>query len=316
MWRNLSILPLASILLPSLALFGCSSGGGDSSAAIPTYSGSTSLAAITTTNAEDVGRDATEAVNEAVNLMSTGEGITSVPFTLDTRSNTANTAQKLKQIATEVLQASEPLDLPVGAEFTADQMNAQPGSGQFCGGSVTVPDNFDQSATMNFTMTFNNLCYDDGITPMTMNGILTFTQTENAFSIGFTNFSVIMDDKQESFTGTFSCDVSPFTCTISTDYAGSDGKIYRLDNVDINGDEFVGYTVSADFYHHDFGMVSVSTDIAVSYGSCGIYPHAGAITMVGANNSSMSLTFNSDCTFTVQGFDGGSAFGGDTMAWL
>ena len=315
MWRSLSILPPASILLSSLALFSCSSGGGDSSTAIPTYSGTTLPAAITSANAEDVGRGATEAVNEAVNLMSTGEGIPFVPIAVETGSS-STMAQKLKQIATEVLQASTPLDLPAGAVFTADQLNAQTGTGQFCGGSVIMPDNIDPNSTLNFTMTFSGLCYDDGIMPMIMNGILTFTQTETAFSIGFTNFSVVIDGKQESFTGAFSCDASLFTSTISTDYAGSDGKIYRLENVDINGDDFVGYTVSADFYHHDFGMVSITTSVAVSYGSCGIYPEGGEITMTGTGDSSLLVTFNSNCTFTVQGFDSGSAFGPDSMAWL
>ena len=316
MWRNLSSRPLASILLSSLTLVGCSSGGGDSSAAaIPTYSGSTLAAAITSANSESVSRGATEAVKEAVNLRSTGEGIPFAPIGIETDSSSATMARKLKDIATEVLQASAPPELPAAAVFTSDQLNAQSGTGQFCGGSVIMPDNLDPSTTMNFAMTFNSLCYDDGIMPMIMNGILTFTQTETSFSIGFTNFSVIIDGKQESFTGTFTCDASLSGCAISTDFAGSDGNIYRINNVDINGDDLAGYTVSADYYHHDFGMVSITTTAAVSYGNCGIYPHDGAITLSGASGSSLSVTFNSDCTFTVQGFDGGSSFGSDNLAW-
>ena len=317
MWIDRPTYPLVPLVLASFMLFGCSSdGGGGASVATPVYSGSTLPAALTTTSAETMGRAATEGVNEAVNLMATGG---SIPFfgpvaVVTDNGNSSAFAQKVNEIATKVLDSSV-TELPAGAVLSFDQLNAQTGSNEFCGGSVVVPDNIDPNATLNFTMTFNNLCYDDGITPLIMNGVLTFTQTETAFTIGFTNFSATIDGKTESFTGTFTCDATLGNCAIATDFAGADGNIFRLENVDIDGDEFSGYTISADFYHYELGMVSITTDFAVTYGACGAYPDGGVIALAGTGGSSMSVSFNPDCTFTVEGFDGTNAFGPETLSW-
>ena len=69
-----------AVLFASLQLLGCSSGGGDAGAAAPLYSGSSTPAAITQTNADEVARKSTEGVNEAVDLATTGEGI---PFAVE-----------------------------------------------------------------------------------------------------------------------------------------------------------------------------------------------------------------------------------------
>ena len=319
MWNDRPAYPLLPLLLASLMLFGCSSdGGGEASAAPPVYAGSTLPADLTDESAATMGRAATDGVNEAVNMATAGEGIPifgpgAVEIAVSNSGNDA-VAQKVNEIATKVLDSSVP-ELPGGAVLSFDELNAQTGSNEFCGGSVVVPDNVDPNAALNFTMTFINLCYDDGITPLIMNGMLTFTQTETAFTIGFTNFSVTIDGKVESFTGTFTCDATLSNCAIATDFTGTDGNVFRLENVDIDGDEFIGYTVSADFYHHELGMVSISTDFAVTYGACGAFPDGGVISLAGSGGSSMSVTFNSDCSFTVAGSDGTNAFGPETLSW-
>ncbi len=317
MWNDRSTYPFVPLLLASLMLFGCSSdGGGEASVAPPVYAGSTLPAALNAGSAETMSRAATDGVNEAVNLTATSDGIPLFgPVAVQT-SNSDNdaVAKKVNEIAVKVLDSSVP-ELPGGAVLSFDELNAQTGSNEFCGGSVVVPDNIDPDAALNFTMTFINLCYDDGITPLIMNGMLTFTQTDTAFTIGFTNFSVTIDGQVESFTGTFTCDATLSNCAITTDFAGTDGNIFRLENVDIDGDEFSGYTVSADFYHDELGMVSITTDFAVTYGACGAYPDGGVISLAGSGGSSMSVTFNPDCSFTVEGTDGTSAFGPETLSW-
>jgi len=104
-------------------------------------------------------------------------------------------------------------------------------------------------------------------------------------------------------------------CTITTDFAGSDGNIYRLENVDIIGDAISGYNVSAVFYHNALGQVSITTIIPTSYGTCGLSPDGGEIRIDSTDGSQMSVTYNGDCTFTIQGFDGGSSFGPDILSW-
>ena len=308
----ISRLSITSILLATLALFGCSDGG-DSGVAAPLYSGSSTPAAITSANAEAMGRGATEGVNEAVNMTAAGEGI---PFAVDISSSNDALAQKVRDIALQVLDSSISLNLPVAAVLTADDLNAGSSGAYFCGGSVTVPDNIDQSGALNFSMTFNSLCFDDGITSLIMSGTMIFAETPSMISITFTNFSVNIDGMQESFSGVFSCDTTLSNCTISTDFVAADGSVYRITDVVIV-DTFPGHDVSATFYHHDLGRVTITTDIAITYGGgCGIFPNGGMITITGAGGSWMSVTFNSDCTFTIQGSDGGSSFGPTTLAWL
>ncbi len=289
-----------SILIPLLTMFGCSSGG-DGGVAAPLYSGATTPAAITQANADEVAQKSTEGVNEAVNLLSTGGGIPLIPLAVDISSNSAAEAQLLKDIALKVLQDSTGLDLPVGAVLTSDQLGYP-----FCGGSISVPDNFDQNSSLNFTMAFTNLCYDDGTTPpLLMNGVLTFSETDTSFSIAFTNFSVTIDGTAETFSGSFTCDLSLFQCTIATDFTGSDGNVYRLADVDIDGDSFFGYTIDATFYHYELGQVTIATTSPVNYGGCGIYPSSGVITVSSSDGSSITITF-SGCSYSITGIDADS----------
>ena len=292
----------ASILVSLLAMFGCSSGGGDSGVAAPLYSGSTTPAAINQANAGEVATKSTEGVNEAVDLTATGEGI---PFAVEVGSRTDALAQKIRDIALKALDSATTLNLPLAAVLTADDLNAGAPSPVFCGGSVTVPDNIDQNSSMNFSMTFNSLCFDDGINALIMNGTLVFTQTEQSISIAFTNFSVNIDGRQESFSGIFSCDATMSGCTISTDYLGSDGNVYRLANVDISGDDLTGYTLTATFYHPVHGQVTIATVTPVSYGGCGIYPSDGVITATSSDGSSITVTY-SGCTYSITGVDANS----------
>ena len=312
----ISRLSLASILLSSLVIFGCSSSGGDSGTAVPLYSGNTTQAAITLADAEEMARKSTEGVNEAVNLTTTGEGIPFLPSAVDVSSSNDALAQKVRDIAIQVLDGTTTLNLPTAAVLTSDDLNSGSSASFFCGGSVTVPDNVDPDVSMNFSLTFNSLCFDDGNTALVMNGTLVFAETETSLSISFTNFSVNIDGTVETFSGIFSCDTTLSNCTISTDYAGSDGNVYRLANVDISGDKNIGYSVSATFYHHELGEVAISTTLPVSYGgSCGIYPDSGEIMITGSGSSLMSVIYNSDCTYTLQGSDGGSSFGPAIVAW-
>jgi hypothetical protein len=261
-------------------------------------------------------RKSTEGVNESVNLATTGEGFPLLPSAAEVSSSNDALAQKVKDIALRALDSSGTLNLPAAVVMTSDDLNAGSSASFFCGGSIAVPDNVDPNVSMNFSMTFNSLCFDDGSTALVMNGTLVFAETATSMSITFTNFSVNIDGTAESFSGIFSCDTTLSNCTISTDYAGSDGNVYRLANVDISGDRLSGYSVSATFYHHTLGQVDISTTLTISYsGACGNNPDGGEIMISGSGGSSMSVTFNSNCTFTLQGFDGGSSFGPVISTW-
>ena len=299
----ISRLSITSVLLAVLALFGCSSGG-DSGVAAPLYTGSTAAAAIVAGNADEISRRAAEGVNEATNLVTVGEGI---PFAVGVSSNNVALVKKVEEIARKVISGSTTLNLPAALLITSDELNAELTTNEFCGGSVTVPDNIDPNASLNFSMTFNSLCFIDGTTStsLIMNGTLTFTETASAISLSFINFSVNINGVAETFSGSFSCDLSGSSCTISTDFAGSDGNIYRLTNVSISGDTISGYILSANFFHHEFGEVVITTNAAINYGGCGIYPSTGEISISSSDGSNVTVTY-SGCSYSITGVDANS----------
>ena len=299
MSKMISPLINASILVTFFTLYGCSSGG-DAGVAAPLYSGSTTPAAITQANADDIAQKSTEGFNEAVNMARTGEGI---PFAVEVNSASDAIAQKIGNIALEALNGAVNVNLPAAAVLTADDLNAGSPSPMFCGGSITVPDNVDPNAsTFNFSMTFNSLCYNDGVTSLLMSGSLTFVKTDTSVSITFSRFSATIDGNQETFSGTFSCDEFMNNCTLSTDYAGTDGNVYRIADVVINGDNSIGYTVNATFYHNALGRVSLATTSPVTYGGCGIYPSGGVVTVSSSDGSNITITF-SGCDYSITGVD-------------
>jgi hypothetical protein len=300
-------------VLSSLIIFGCSSSddGGGTASTVPTYTGVTTPAAITAANAEEMGRGVTEGVNESVKIATIGEGI---PFAVDVNSSNSALALKIEGIARNIIESLDTQSLPAGLVITAEELNQQTGTTFYCGGSVTVPDNFDPNDYWNFAMTFNNLCYDDGTTPLTMNGTITFAETDTEFSISFTNFSANIAGTVETFSATVTCPTSTFICTISTVFTGSDDNVYKLTDMDVSGDATNGFYISATFYHYSLGQVSLETTAPVTYGSCGIHPDGGTITVY-SPPSNMYVTYNPDCTFTIWGNDGTSDFGPTDYNW-
>lgn len=300
MWNMVSRLRGVSALIVLLTMAGCGSGGGDAGVAAPLYSGSTTPAAITQGNADEVARTSTEGVSEAVNMTAAGDALSFLPAAAETRSATDALAQTVGEVVFGVLDGSSVLNLPSAALLTSSDLNGG-SSGPFCGGSVSYPDNIDPNATtLDFAMGFNSLCYDDGVTALIMNGSLRFVKTATSVAMTFTNFSVNIDGVQEAFSGTFSCDATMGDCTIATDYVGADGNTYRLANVVI--DTINGYSIDATFYHHELGKVTIQTLSPIGYSGCGAYPSSGIITVSSTDGSSITVTF-SGCAYSITGVD-------------
>jgi hypothetical protein len=303
---------ITSAVLSSLIMIGCSSSDDGAASTVPTYTGVTTPAAITTANAEEMGRGATEGVNESTKIATIGDGI---PFAVDINSSNSALALKIEGIARNIIESLDAQNLPVGLVVTADDLNQQTGTNYYCGGSVTVPDNFDPvNDYWNFVMTFNNLCFDDGTTALVMNGALAFAETDTEFSISFTNFSADLGGTVETFSATVTCPTSTLICTISTEFTGSDGNVYKLTDVDVSGDAINGFYISATFYHYSLGQAFMETSGPITYGSCGIHPDGGTITVY-SPPSSMNVTYNPNCTFTISGNDGTSDFGPTDYNW-
>ncbi|MET0091853.1 MAG: hypothetical protein ABW068_17885 [Candidatus Thiodiazotropha sp.] len=78
----------------------------------------------------------------------------------------------------------------------------------------------------------------------------------------------------------------------------------------VSGDAGSGYTVSIRVYDPDYGYVTVTTEVPLSFGCSDGHPDAGRIRMQGANGTLATVEFIS-CTQFVVTFEGV----GSTHSW-
>ncbi len=284
------------LITAAVILNGCSSGS-SSAVATATYSGNTSPAAITNTNAQSVGVIATEAANEAISAY---KGDLANPFGVSIVGDTGFASQ-LRVITQLLLDTAGTANVPVGATLTGSQLGDQ-----FCGGSVTVPDNFGSNDTLNGTFTYSDLCFDDGSGQIIINGTVLFTETSTKFTTTYMNFTVTSDGVTQSFNSSISCDTDGNTisnCVFASIFTGTDGNVHSIQDYVVIGSDAAGYTVSATVFHFLYGEVTISTTSTIFFGGCGVFPNVGELSITGMNSSTITITFNSDCTFTINGFD-------------
>ncbi|MCI0505579.1 MAG: HtaA domain-containing protein [Gammaproteobacteria bacterium] len=294
-FRNVNFLSLGMLVL----LTACSSGGGGGGATAPTYSGVTTPAAVSASNAEEISTTATEATEQAiVSNNASNSNPLGVSITGSTDSEIPKkVAEIVKKLAAQIQFQNIPAAITISyTEFGPD----------FCGGSVTVPDSAQESTTMNFTMTVNNLCYDapsDGLSQAVMNGQVQYTGTETTFTVRYINFTVTMDGQTHTLNLTMTCD--DISCTYLSDYVGDDGSIYRVENFNVSGDDVSGYTVSATFYHPTYGSVDITTTSPILFNcSPNPQPGSGSLSFTGSGGTSGSITFDSCAGYTYCYDDG------------
>ena len=281
---------LFMLLSVAIILTGCGGGGGGGGGAgTATYSGVTSAATIDDTSAETLGTTATEAMSEAVTNDSANDGN---PFSLAASiTNTPNTSS-LSSIVTNIARNAAtqmvPLNLPVGLTITSAELGAG-----FCGGSITVPDDFGQNDTLNGSIVFNNLCFDgDEDGQVTLNGQITFTETATLITISYVNFTVVFNGQTQTVNATITCTSNFSSCTFSSDYVGEDGKVYRVSDFTVSGNATAGYTISATFFHPDLGSVTIQTTTPITFAANG-NPNGGVLEFI-SGSATATITFNAD----------------------
>ena len=293
-----SRISITSILLTTLAATGCGGGSDSASSSGAVYSGLTTPAAIDAGNVDTFGLSSTEGTVEAIN-------VNNVPFAVSI--NTADyteLVQQVEDIARGIADTSPNLGLPLGVVLTDADLNALLGTSQFCGGSVTAPDNFGQGGSISGTLTFNAVCVDDGVTTLTMSGPVIITDSASGITMQFANFIVSSGGNSETINATLSCDANLSNCSLASDFAGMDGTVYRISDISVTGNAASGHYVNLSFYHPSFGQASVTTTSPITTGSCGLFPDAGGISVFGANGSYFTMDFNNDCSYSISGFDG------------
>jgi hypothetical protein len=306
-WNNLFVGALAITLLSACG------GSGDLSGtpAALTYSGLTTPAGITVTNAEVLSTKATDASEEAIAQNTAKEAN---PFGIVLTPVNSDINPLIIRITKEVVtQVQADINLPTGLVLTYTDLGGYP----LCGGSVTVPDNFGANNLLNGSITYNNLCYDDSYYgQIYINGTLTFTQTASNITIRYSNFRATGTGLPEaiSINMTVSCDTSFTSCSISADFEGTDGKVYRVANLTVSGTGTGPYTINATFYHPDYGYATIAST-GITYTCSNGYPSAGTINITGASGSSANISFTS-CDGYSGTWNNGTTSGTFDGTWL
>ena len=291
--------PISLVLL----LTACGGGGGGGSNAVtgPSYNGAVTPAAISASNSEPIGTSGTDAASQTVNADS---ALGSTPFAISGQGGgtipTAELTQLVRDISQKAVDQNQTGNLPAGITYTADQLNQQSGTSDFCGGSISIPDNTNfNSTTLDVTMTFNNLCYNDSVNmqTITMNGKLRLIDSSTSFTMIYSNFTMTAsgDGKTHTINASITCDSTGTSC--SSDYVGSDGVTYRVADLSVINNGGGAYNISATFYHPDYGSVNMTTasDLYFACGTGQRQPTAGKLVFTGSNNTAGSIEFL-DCS--------------------
>ena len=278
--RNTSYILLASSVA-FISACSSSSDGGTTSAAVE-YAGNLDPATIDDLNALAVGTAAGESIQVADSSTGLPTGITT---------SSSSTAIDMLELNELVMSTADTLRLPAGVDVSASVCSS---------GTANVSDTAGASSgPVDFTITYGT-CVLIGA-DITINGTATIhyddiSDINAGFTITYTNFTVTDSLGTTTINMTMVC-TSGFSCTINSDFVGSDGITHRVADFSITGSAGSGFNGTATFFHGTHGSVSI-TVTGVTYGSCGSIPDGGTISFSSSDGSSGTVTFNSDCTIS------------------
>lgn len=269
---------------------------------VVSYDGMTLDASLTSENSQAILRTAAEAMTKSVDAYNANTDATEAtnPFAaIATAEGDSDALQQLLyHITKQATQQKATSNIPIAAVIPSSELATE-----FCGGSITVPDTFVPSSDLNGTFIFNKLCYNNGVDgELIVNGSIAFTETSTTLTMRF-NISITRNGNVQNLNATFSCKNG--NCSFYSDYVGTDSKTYRVADVivtETNG----SYTISASFYHPDYGKVSVITSNPLTFNCENGYPGSGTLNFTSAADDSVAtLTFN-DCAgygynYTISG---------------
>ena len=152
--------------------------------------------------------------------------------------------------------------------------NCDLGSNQVLTGQATVSGNLSGNASISF---------------------INFTVKDNA---GTTTSSI--ENMTASCTGG-----NTGTCTLASDFTGTDGLIYRISSFTVVKDVAADLTtIAGRLYHPSHGYVDITTTSAIGFGTCtsATLPDGGIINFTGSNNATITYT----CTDITTSITGGA----------
>ncbi|MDA8090273.1 MAG: hypothetical protein M0Z61_08660 [Nitrospiraceae bacterium] len=267
-----------------------------------TYSGKTVQAAITNADSREVISSLFSGATSGSALTALtvqNNGISSqpwllliaktIPGTVDqinfkTSSNSGDTVQKASQSSSQTIYGN--CGGSANVSLTADSSNNTfSGTGTFssyCMDGITINGSGSYSGSLNsqqlpqqFSFNTSNLNVEDGSITFNVAGTINFSLTWDSVP-ELTNLSATEDLLLKDSTGNIYW-IDNFNLGAVLKYAS--GNLSELD-----------LTLAGTFYDPVFGYVTVSTPSAFVFYSPWDYPSAGALTAVGANNSSAILS--------------------------
>jgi hypothetical protein len=307
-------------ILLSFTLLACGGGGddssdnnndgGDSTGSSQDYSGETKQATLTSENVDELSTAAASGSKQAIS----SDGVPGVQFRADSPVTQEQINEGLARLIIDTVSQAPQL---AGRGTTAAR--TQDLSEMCDTGSViyTYPDDglagewrIEYNACK-LTTQFGNSGYSSEIDG-TVEG--TYAQVGNGFrlTLNYTNFRVTITHPGGSYSDTFNMqmtctssneDGTDMSCDYYADYQGYDDRTYRVTNVSVSGNESSGYEVSVRVYDPDYGYITVTTEIALTFDCSGGHPSAGRIRIEGANGDVAVIEFIS-CTQYVVTFEG------------
>lgn len=307
------------IFLGFMSIIGSGGGGGDGASAGPgiTYTGLTTQAQITDTNAVTMSSGAFGAGQTGSAFSGTGAIEKTGDGNIDSF-RTLRIAQALKDAALRVDLSSIPGPPYIGA--TESGTDSGP-----CGGTVSYTLQYDDATgAFSGTFTFSSYC-DTGVTltgSTTVSGTInTGTSTIEDIRFDFTNLS----NGSSTLNGYIDIDFTASSISITAglllkDNAGS--KVYRISDfvmyVTIGASYVDVNMASGNYYDPDYGYVTVTTPTPFRINDSDIWPSSGVIVVTGTSNTKARLTTidNTQCQIDADlDGDGIYEWGPNTYNW-
>ncbi len=286
-----------AVILLVLAIQGCGGGGSSDSpenidnsinndttdsSAIDTYSGSDSQATVNESSAKDLAIAVAAGVTQAVNEESLDS-----PFSM-------------------------PVTAARSIEPTAE-MSAQT-TAEICthGGEAVVESIDEETDHWENVFALDNCSYGEGLNIYRFTGIVhhTFAKATTSFEYVMTGEVTPVDGIPRDINWRIGCDAN-FSCYMSSDFQGFDGRSYRVTEVAVtdNGDSV--YTASGRVYDPYHGYIDVATEVPFTLDCQNGRPGSGRLSFTGANQSSGYIEFVS-CDEYVVTTSGGTS---NTYNW-
>lgn len=283
------LLRWGTTVLFSFAMAACGGGGGSTGGGVA-YSGATTAAQINDQNAVEMSQSVIGAkdTGSAVAVVSAAEA--------ENRAEIIQLARTLAGVAKK--RGENRPTFPDSPVFAGVQDS---GTDYGCTGTVrwswTANEiNGDYTETLTFTD------YSDDCLSY-LNGTIRFASSGSRETLSFESLNYQAGGANWTLGGTMVYQaVSTYVDRMTMNLVQRDeltGKTYKLENYVIEDDlNNQSISISGKFYHHDHGYVTISTPMLLTYDSTGALI-GGSLRIEGANNASVTVTFNSDASYAV-----------------